>query len=120
MAILAMCFDLMQEEIVAKFRWIGSKVGIIEKADENTDHTDKISESKSKRSSTINDPNAPMNTNHTIINNENGIESPTNRNSSATRKSSPRNNIARIHPIETTSPPNGATLHQRLPPIKPH
>ncbi|CAF0868537.1 unnamed protein product [Didymodactylos carnosus] len=33
MAILAMCFDLMQEEIVAKFRWIGEKIGIIEDDD---------------------------------------------------------------------------------------
>lgn len=33
-AILAMCFDLMQEEIIAKFVWLGKKVGIIEKDDE--------------------------------------------------------------------------------------
>jgi hypothetical protein len=33
-AILAMCFDLMQEEIIAKFTWLGKKIGIIEKDDE--------------------------------------------------------------------------------------
>lgn len=31
MAILAMCFDLMQEEIIAKFTWLGKKLGIIDK-----------------------------------------------------------------------------------------
>lgn len=31
MAILSMCFSLIQEEIVAKFKWVGEKIGIIEK-----------------------------------------------------------------------------------------
>ncbi|KAK7116496.1 potassium channel subfamily K member 18-like isoform X2 [Littorina saxatilis] len=31
MAILSMCFSLMQDEIIAKFRWIGQKLGIVEK-----------------------------------------------------------------------------------------
>ncbi|CAL1526594.1 unnamed protein product [Lymnaea stagnalis] len=31
MAILSMCFSLMQEEILAKARWIGQKLGILEK-----------------------------------------------------------------------------------------
>ena len=31
MAILSMCFSLIQEEISAKFRWIGEKIGIVEK-----------------------------------------------------------------------------------------
>lgn len=31
MAILSMCFSLIQEEIVAKFRWVGEKLGILEK-----------------------------------------------------------------------------------------
>jgi len=35
MSILAMCFDLMQEEIIAKFTWIGKKLGIVEKEDED-------------------------------------------------------------------------------------
>ena len=35
MSILAMCFDLMQEEIIAKFTWIGKKLGLVEKEDED-------------------------------------------------------------------------------------
>jgi len=35
MSILAMSFDLMQEEIIAKFTWIGKKLGIVEKEDED-------------------------------------------------------------------------------------
>ena len=31
MAILSMCFSLIQEEIVTKFKWVGEKIGIIEK-----------------------------------------------------------------------------------------
>ncbi|KAJ8312849.1 hypothetical protein KUTeg_010222 [Tegillarca granosa] len=31
LAIIAMCFDLMQEEVRAKFRWLGQKIGIIDK-----------------------------------------------------------------------------------------
>ena len=31
MAILSMCFSLIQEEIIAKFKWVGEKIGIIEK-----------------------------------------------------------------------------------------
>ena len=31
MAILSMCFSLIQEEIVAKFKWVGEKLGIVEK-----------------------------------------------------------------------------------------
>jgi len=107
MAILAMCFDLMQEEIVSKFRWIGTKLGIIEKGQEETpDSTDKISDTKPKNRSSINDP---MNTNRTIL--ENDPES--SRISSVTRKTSPRNNIARVHPMGN-SPTNEATLHQRI------
>ena len=37
MAILAMCFDLMQEEIIAKFTWLGKKLGIIDKDSEETE-----------------------------------------------------------------------------------
>ena len=33
MAILSMCFSLVQEEIVAKFRWVGTKIGILEDED---------------------------------------------------------------------------------------
>jgi hypothetical protein len=106
MAILAMCFDLMQEEIIAKFRWIGTKIGIIEKAEENNNQS-------------IIDPNAPMNTDRTIISNDYANESPTQRNSSATRKPSPRNNVVRVHPMGT-SPSNEATLHQRVASTKPY
>jgi hypothetical protein len=39
MSIIAMCFDLMQEEIIAKFTWLGKKLGIVE--DENSgEHND--------------------------------------------------------------------------------
>lgn len=107
MAILAMCFDLMQEEIVAKFRWIGTKIGIVEKAENNE------FDAKTQRTSSLNEQNTPIKTR------ENGLESPTQRNSSATRKSSPRNNIARIHPLETNST-NDATLHQRIAASKPY
>lgn len=37
MAILSMCFSLIQEEIVAKFRWVGEKLGIIEKEKDEAD-----------------------------------------------------------------------------------
>lgn len=41
MAILAMCFDLMQEEIIAKFTWLGKKLGIIDKEpDEEEEEAD--------------------------------------------------------------------------------
>ncbi|WAQ98057.1 KCNKI-like protein [Mya arenaria] len=33
MAILSMCFTLMQEEMTAKFQWVGRKLGVIEKDD---------------------------------------------------------------------------------------
>ncbi|KAH9492762.1 Potassium channel sub K member 18 [Bulinus truncatus] len=35
MAILSMCFSLMQEEIMAKARWIGQKMGIVDKEAED-------------------------------------------------------------------------------------
>jgi len=37
MAILSMAFSLIQEEIVTKFRWLGEKLGIIKKDDEEED-----------------------------------------------------------------------------------
>ncbi|KAK3605639.1 hypothetical protein CHS0354_032589 [Potamilus streckersoni] len=37
MAILSMCFSLMQDEITAKCRWIGQKLGIIDMTDEDDD-----------------------------------------------------------------------------------
>ena len=110
-----MCFDLMQEEIVSKFRWIGTKIGIVEEDEEINNKTDKLSDTKTKRggstSSSIHDPNMIKKPNNEIPDNENDL--PRERSASATRKSSPRNNIARVHPVEINSS-NEATLHQRL------
>ena len=35
MAILSMCFSLMQDEIVAKCTWVGQKLGILDKSDDD-------------------------------------------------------------------------------------
>jgi len=111
MAILAMCFDLMQEELIAKFRWIGTKIGIIDKQNQNNDQTnqnnDQINEIFDTKNK--NDLNIPMDTNRTLIDNE----TPTPRNLSATRQHSSRSNTSRVHPMET-DPSNAATLHQRV------
>ena len=121
MAILAMCFDLMQEEIVAKFRWIGTKIGIVEKEEEDINPSDKIPDTKHKRalssSSSINDANPPMNTHGELGDNDNENDLPTRPSSSASRKASPRNNIARVHPVDSNAS-NEATLHQRIAPAK--
>jgi len=119
MAILAMCFDLMQEEIVAKFRWIGRKIGVIEKEQDlhvkppdNTPHND----ARPSTASSVADSNPQMNKNGKMIDdeNENGWST---RSSSATgRKQSPRYNIARVHPIAISS--NEGTLYQRAGPTK--
>ncbi|CAF2624045.1 unnamed protein product [Rotaria sp. Silwood2] len=108
MAILAMCFDLMQEEIVAKFRWLGRKIGIIEKDEDMTiDHHRGLS-----TTSSIADSTSAININAKINDDENENGWTTQRNSIGTRKLSPRNNnIARVHPLETSS--NEGTLHQR-------
>ncbi|KAL5005270.1 hypothetical protein ScPMuIL_018726 [Solemya velum] len=34
MAILSMCFSLMQDEIIAKCKWVGQKLGILDKSDD--------------------------------------------------------------------------------------
>lgn len=44
MAILAMCFNLMQEEIIAKFTWLGKKLGLIELEEEMTDESGELLE----------------------------------------------------------------------------
>jgi hypothetical protein len=55
MAILAMCFDLMQEEIIAKFTWLGKKLGIVDKEEEddidenNNENADKFEKAKDTR-----------------------------------------------------------------------
>ena len=109
MAILAMCFDLMQEEIVAKFRWIGTKLRIVDKVEEqNQDPIDKHSDSKGKTRSPIDDGRL---TQRTML--EDGHDSPTQaRITSGTRKASPRNNIARVHPMGIDAT-HEATLHRR-------
>ncbi|CAF2373095.1 unnamed protein product [Rotaria sp. Silwood2] len=122
MAILAMCFDLMQEEIVAKFRWIGTKLGIIDKDDEDINQIDKTFDTNnnnrsSTSSSSINTSNVIINTSRTIVDNENENDLSRHRNSSAARKISSWNNPARIHPIESGGV-NEATLHQRVAAIK--
>ncbi|CAF0991018.1 unnamed protein product [Rotaria sordida] len=122
MAILAMCFDLMQEEIVAKFYWIGTKIGIIEKYDENNNQIDQISNTNTKNknrsststsSSSINDSNIRRNTNRTIIDNENENDLSKQHHSTVKRKISPRYNPARIHPIESGGG-DEATPYQRV------
>lgn len=41
MAILSMCFTLMQEEMLAKFNWIGKKLGVVENEDDHDDQNDR-------------------------------------------------------------------------------
>jgi hypothetical protein len=116
MAILAMCFDLMQEEIVAKFRWLGRKFGIIEN-EENlvVNQNDKTLNNKNNRrsstASSIADQNSTIITNGKTIDDENENGWLTQQNSNGQRKLSPRNNIARVHPMVADS--NEGTLHQR-------
>ena len=117
MAILAMCFDLMQEEIVAKFRWIGRKIGIIEKddeiEDEATSQTDKNNKLRTFTNSSANgDSQVPLPTQRTLVDDDNQDWSKQNP-----RKMSPRNNIARIHPL-TMETHHDANLYQRNVPQK--
>lgn len=42
MALLAMCFNLMQEEVIHKIRLIGKKLGIINDCDDDEDDDDKF------------------------------------------------------------------------------
>ena len=40
-----MCFDLMQEEIIAKFTWVGKKLGIVEeKASVEVNESEKVND----------------------------------------------------------------------------
>jgi hypothetical protein len=128
MAILAMCFDLMQEEIVAKFRWIGRKIGIIEKeepspappSDKGSTNTVNNNPRRPSTGSSNLRP-SPIGTGTSrdkILDDDNDRGWPTRRSSSGTRKPSPRNNTARVHPMSTAS--NEGTLHQRAPTNKQH
>lgn len=113
MAILAMCFDLMQEEIVAKFRWLGTKFGIIEEDAESSTQSERTSEGAQKRHST----------DSTMTNNNGGTPTPRTmmddgdvgreRSSSSARKASPRSNVARVHPLQVDASHEGS-LHQRI------
>jgi hypothetical protein len=116
MAILAMCFDLMQEEIVAKFRWIGRKIGIIDK-EENlvVNRNEKTFNRRPSTASSIADSH-PTNTNGKMIDDDNDNGWSTQRTTTSGRKLSPRNNIARVHPMAIDS--NEGTLHQRAPSTK--
>ena len=128
MAILAMCFDLMQEEIVAKFRWIGRKIGIIEKeeppavtpndkAPANTVNNSNNQRRPSTGSSVLR-PSPTGISRDKIRDDDNDHNWPGRPNSSGSRKPSPRNNAARVHPMATAS--NEGTLHQRAPTSKQH
>ena len=115
MAILAMCFDLMQEEIVAKFRWLGRKIGIVEKdeevEDETSIHNDKNKPRSQTHSSINGDTQGPLATQRTLLDEDNDGSK------QSSRKMSPRNNMTRIHPLnkETT---NDVNLYQRNVPQK--
>ncbi|CAF1074786.1 unnamed protein product [Rotaria sp. Silwood1] len=99
LANLAMCVDLIHEEIRAKFRWLNHKIGIIEgEKDLVVTKKDKALDNNKRPSTT--DCNPVMNTNDKMIENENEA-----------RKLMPNNNIAHIHPIKINS--NKETLHQR-------
>ncbi len=37
LAVLGMAFDLMQEELIAKFTWFGKKIGLLETEEEEED-----------------------------------------------------------------------------------
>lgn len=117
-----MCFDLMQEEIVAKFRWLGKKIGIVEKdlsvSEDSVDQAEKGPANKPKsrsstQSSMNNDSQAPMPTTRTTIDEDNDWSKQSRSNSP--RKSSPLSNVARIHPLgmERTAAIDGR-LHQRV------
>jgi len=89
MAILAMCFDLMQEEIIAKFTWLGKKIGIIEK-DENDLEEEKLKAENEKKEKEEKEKkaNSKSNTIKPAYNNQEsgfrgGIETPAPRYSSA-------------------------------------
>lgn len=112
MAILAMCFDLMQEEIVAKFRWLGRKMGIIEKEEDLTVNPSNDNQRRGSNTSSMADQRAsPVDHHGKVIDDDNDNNWPTQRTSNGGRKPSPRNNVARVHPMAADS--NEGTLHQR-------
>lgn len=44
MAILSMCFTLMQEEMLAKFTWIGRKLGVVEKDEDDLEDKPQVTD----------------------------------------------------------------------------
>jgi hypothetical protein len=51
LAVLAMAFDLMQEELISKFCWFGKKIGLLEPDEEEEEaggEDDKEAKSKDK------------------------------------------------------------------------
>lgn len=108
MAILAMCFDLMQEEIVAKFRWLGRKIGIVDEENASVDN----STDKNPRNTSANSSHTDQQTTVKSFEDESEYDNGWSSQRSGTgRKLSPRNNIARVHPLSAES--NEGTLHQR-------
>ena len=102
--------------MVAKFRWIGTKLGIIDSDDERNIQTDETSNANNTirsttSSSSVNKLSSTMNTSRTILDNEKN-EFLLQPNSSAKRKTSPRNNIARVYPTGTNES-TGVTLYRR-------
>lgn len=47
-AVLSMCFQLMQDELIAKLKWLGEKLGIGKKNDKNTGNEEKTTSDNSK------------------------------------------------------------------------
>ncbi len=94
-----MCYDLMHQEIRAKFRWLGRKINI--KGNKEAFVTNKKDKKldNNKRPSTA-DSNPVKNTNGKMIDNEN-----------TARKLRLHNDIARVHPVTINS--NKGILHQR-------
>lgn len=129
MAILAMCFDLMQEEIVAKFRWIGRKMGLVDKensqqnsnnADKGTNQTDPNQSNHQRPASSDlarGNSNSSMSNRDRAIDDDNEAGWPNYRGVTSGRKLSPRNHNARVHPMIGDSS-NEGTLHQRAPSFK--
>ena len=48
LALVSMCFSLIQEEIAAKFKWVGEKLGLVEK-DEDDDDDDEESDDEDEK-----------------------------------------------------------------------
>jgi potassium channel subfamily K protein len=80
MSILAMCFDLMQEEIITKFTWLGKKMGIIDQEDdeenEDSDEPKKDKEKENDNQDNENDDNYKEKNNYGRPNSNYNSQSP--------------------------------------------